>query len=411
MDVMTRRKFLITSGVVGAGALVAGGTAFTLAEILASAKDPGRSPSDRTLVVVTLYGGNDGLATLIPFADAAYHDARPGMSYTADQVIRLDDRTGLSPSLKGFKKLYDAKQLAIVRGVGYPKPDHSHFRSMDIWQTASPTNPVNTGWLGRWLDNHGGDPRLAVSFDPVLPPLLAGVKNAGASVPVTEGKAARPMSAAALSAFGRPSPGEPPLQARAAACFGDLLKVDALMGSVKNAAASDNTGAADGTGSPLAVLRSQLDLVAQCVEAGAMTRVFSVSLDGFDLHSSEKVAQERLLSTLDTAVSAFVTRLGKSENGRKVTVLVYSEFGRRVKANASDGTDHGTASNVFVLGPGVNGGRLINPQPSLTDLDAGDLKFHQDFRDIYAAMLIDVLRTDPAPVLDGWKGHLTGLLA
>jgi uncharacterized protein (DUF1501 family) len=415
VDALTRRKFLITSGVVGAGALVAGGTAFTLTEILATAKNPGRAPGDRTLVVITLYGGNDGLATVIPYADGAYHDARPGMSYTGDQVLRLDDATGLNPSFKGFKKLYDGKQLAVIRGVGYPKPDHSHFRSMDIWQTANPTRPGNTGWLGRWLDSHGGDPRLAVSFEPVLPPLLAGAKSAGASVPVNDGKAARPVNQAALAALGKPSAGESPLQARAAECFDDLIKVDALIASVKDAAAGDQNGAADapatGTGGSLTALESQLDLVAQCVEAGAMTRVFSVSVGGFDFHASEKVAEERLLSTLDTAVSAFVTRMGKSEHGKKVTVMVYSEFGRRVKANASDGTDHGTASNVFILGPAVAGGRLINPQPSLTDLDAGDLKFHQDFRDIYAAMLVDVLGADPGPVLDGWTGHLTGLLA
>jgi uncharacterized protein (DUF1501 family) len=415
MNLLTRRRFLLASGVVTAGALVAEGTVYTLNQILATAKNPGRSPDDRTLVVITLYGGNDGLATVIPYADGAYHDARPGMSYTADQVIRLDDTTGLNPSFKGFKKLYDNKQLAVIRGVGYPKPDHSHFRSMDIWQTANPTRPGNTGWLGRWLDNHGGDPRLAVSFEPVLPPLLAGSKSAGASVPVTDGKAARSVNQAALAALGKPSAGESPLQARAAECFDDLIKVDALIASVKDAAASDQNATDDepatGTGGSLTALQSQLDLVAQCVEAGAMTRVFSVSLGGFDFHASEKVAEERLLSTLDTAVSAFVTRMGKSEHGKKVTVLVYSEFGRRVKANASDGTDHGTASNVFVLGPELAGGRLINPQPSLTDLDAGDLKFHQDFRDIYAAMLVDVLGADPAPVLDGWTGHLTGLLA
>ena len=415
MDTLTRRKFLITSGVVGAGALVAGGTAFTLSEILATAKNPGRAPGDRTLVVITLYGGNDGLATVIPFADKAYHDARPGMSYTADQVLKLDDTTGLNPSFKGFKAMYDAKQLAVIRGVGYPKPDHSHFRSMDIWQTANPVRPGTTGWLGRWLDNHGGDPRLAVSFEPVLPPLLAGAKSAGASVPVTEGKANRGVNTSALSALGKPSPGEPALQARAAECFDDLLKVDALIASVKDAAAADANGTDDapatGTGGSLTPLESQLDLVAQCVEAGAMTRVFSVSLGGFDFHASEKVAEERLLSTLDTAVSRFVTRMAKSEHGKKVTVLIYSEFGRRVRANASDGTDHGTASNVFVAGPGVAGGRLITPQPSLTDLDNGDLKFSQDFRDIYAAMLVDVLGADPGPVLDDWKGHLSGLLA
>src|SRR5215472_15439249 len=184
MDALTRRKFLITSGVVGAGALVAGGTAFTLADILATAKSPGRSPGDRTLLVITLYGGNDGLATVIPFTDGAYHDARPGMSYTADQVLRLDDTTGLNPGFKGFKRLYDAKQLAVIRGVGYPKPDHSHFRSMDIWQTADPASPSATGWIGRWLDANGRDPLSAISLEPVLPPLLSGATTTGAALPL-----------------------------------------------------------------------------------------------------------------------------------------------------------------------------------------------------------------------------------
>src|SRR5258705_8000198 len=138
MDSLTRRKFLITSGVVAGGALAAGAGVLTFADLLATADDPSRAPGDRPLVVVTLYGGNDGLATVVPSADNASHDARPGLSYTAEQVLRIDDRTGLNPSLKGLRKLYDAKQLAIVRGVGYPKPDRSHFRSMDIWQTANP---------------------------------------------------------------------------------------------------------------------------------------------------------------------------------------------------------------------------------------------------------------------------------
>ena len=174
---------------------------------------------------------------------------------------------------------------------------------------------------------------------------------------------------------------------------------------MKDAAAadqgSDDDDPATGTGGAQTALASQLDLVAQCVEAGAMTRVFSVSLGGFDFHASEKVAEERLLSTLDTAVSAFVTRMGKSEHGKKVTVVVYSEFGRRVKANASDGTDHGTASNVFVLGPAVAGGRLINPQPSLTDLDDGDLKPTLDFRTVYHELITGVLTSDPGPIVPG----------
>jgi uncharacterized protein (DUF1501 family) len=414
MDTLTRRKFLIHSGVIAGCALATGAAAYTLAEILATADDPGRAPGDRTLVVVTLYGGNDGLATVIPYADPAYHDARPGLSYKDTEVLRIDDTTGLNPSLKGLRQLYDGKQLAIIRGVGYPKPDRSHFRSMDIWQTANPVSPANTGWLGRWLDSVGGDPRLAVSFEPVLPPLLAGESSAGAAVPATEAKAPRGVPAGVVTALGKPATGEPHLQARAAACFADLVAVDKMITDVKDAVAAGATDEADNpataTGGGRTPLATQLDLVSQCVEAGVATRVFSVSLGGFDFHADEKVAQERLLAELDSALSAFATRMGKTEHGRKVTVVVYSEFGRRVKANASDGTDHGTASNVFVLGPKIAGGRLIGAQPSLTDLDNGDLKSTMDFRDIYATLLEGVLGSDPDRILGPWSGRVSGLL-
>src|SRR5262245_19481712 len=409
---MTRRKFLITSGVVGAGALVAGGTAYTLTEILATAKDPGRAPGDRTLVVITLYGGNDGLATVVPFADGAYHDARSGMSYTGEQVLHLDDATGLNPSLKGMKKLYDAKQMAVIRGVGYPKPDRSHFRSMDIWQTAQPARPGNTGWLGRWLDTAGGDPRLAVSFEPVLPPVLAGATGAGAAVPVNGLELPPVVPAATLAALGRPAPGEPVLQAHAAAAFADLVAVDEMVRSVAGGALdveadeADEIPRATGTGGR-AALDAQLGLVAQCIEAKVATRVFSVSLGGFDLHADEKQPQESLLRALDRSLVSFVDRISRTSAGQQVVVAVYSEFGRRVRANASDGTDHGTASDMFLIGPGVRGG-LYGTPPDLRDLDNGDLKYTTDFRDVYAALLQGVLATDPARILDGWTGRLAG---
>ena len=156
-------------------------------------------------------------------------------------------------------------------------------------------------------------------------------------------------------------------------------------------------------------LAIQLDLVSRCVEAGVATRVFSVSLGGFDLHAAEKAAQHRLLTELDTAVTGFVQRMAGTAAGRKVVVAIYSEFGRRVRANASQGTDHGTASDVFLLGTPVKGG-FYGGQPSLTDLDNGDLKVGMDFRDVYATLLRDVLDTDPGKVLPGWSTHLVGPL-
>ncbi|MGC9668681.1 DUF1501 domain-containing protein [Planosporangium sp. 12N6] len=414
MDTLTRRRFLVASGVAGGAALAAGAAGYGLSHLFATAGD--RPADARTLVLVTLYGGNDGLNTVIPYADPAYHDARPELAYRPEEVLRLDGELGLNPGMKGFKRLYDAGRLAIVRGIGYPRPDHSHFRSMDIWQTGQPERPGNTGWLGRWLDVTGGDPRHAVSFEPVLPPVLAGATTAGAAVSPRQG---RPPAAATLTGLGTPAPGEPPLQARAARAYADLVEVDRMVGAVTatpspspspmSATSGDNPPAATGTGGRGA-LSAQLDLVARCVEADVATRVYSVSLGGFDLHADEKEAQQRKLSELDTALTAFADRMARTDAGRKVVVAVYSEFGRRVRANASQGTDHGTASDLFVLGSPVHGG-CYGAQPSLTDLDDGDLKFTTDFRDVYATLLHGVLDTDPGKVLDGWSGRIDGLLA
>lgn len=401
MDTLTRRRFLIASGVVAGGAVAAGATAYTLTDILATAGD--RHPDAGTLVVLTLYGGNDGLNTVIPYADPAYHDARPELAYDAGEVLRLDAETGLNPALEGLHRLFGERRMAIVRGVGYPKPDRSHFRSMDIWQTAQPDRPGTTGWLGRWLDRAGGDPRLAVSFEPVLPPALAGASCAGAAVPVTGLRLPAGLGSA-LTGFGRPAPGEPALQARAAAAFADLVEVDAMVRGVSASSADPDDGPvaepATATGGRSA-LRAQLDLVARCVRANVMTRVFSVSLGGFDTHADGKQLQQTLLGQVDAALTSFVDATA----GRKVTVLVYSEFGRRVRANASDGTDHGTASNVLLLGHGVRAG-LHGEQPSLTDLDDGDLRYGTDFRDVYATVLAQTLDTDPGAVLGGWRGRL-----
>jgi uncharacterized protein (DUF1501 family) len=237
--------------------------------------------------------------------------------------------------------------------------------------------------------------------------MLAGATTAGAVVPLKAGEAV------ALPAFGKPSPGEPPLQARAARAYADLAEIETMIHAVdtrpSTAPSTGDKPAATGTGGARTPLAAQLDVVARCVEANVATRVYSVSLGGFDLHADEKGAQQRVLSELDTAVSGFVNRMAGTAAGRKVVVAIYSEFGRRVHGNASDGTDHGAASDLFVLGTAVHGG-FYGPQPSLTDLDNGDLRFATDFRDVYATLLHDVLGTEPGRVLAGWTGRLDGLI-
>ncbi|MEV4280098.1 DUF1501 domain-containing protein [Actinoplanes xinjiangensis] len=408
MDAITRRRFLIASGVTGAAALAAGATAYTLDDILATSGD--RDHAAKTLVLVTLYGGNDGLNTVIPYADPAYPAARPGMTYDPGVILPLDDAFGLNPGLSGLHRLHRRQRLAVVHGVGYPRPNRSHFQSMDIWQTAQPDRPGTTGWLGRWLDSVGGDPRLAISFEPALPPLLAGATSAGATVPGGELSLPGGLTAETLGRLAAPEPGASPALSRAAACFADLMRVQDMMRQVTEGTDEDETDddeppAATATGGAAPPLDQQLALVARCIEAGAATRVYSVSLGGFDLHADGKDSQQAQLARLDKPLTAFAERMA----GKGVVVAVYSEFGRRVHANASDGTDHGTASTVFLLGDGVRGGRYGEP-PSLTDLDDGDLKHAVDFRDVYATLLADVLGSDPERSLDGWTGRLADVL-
>jgi uncharacterized protein (DUF1501 family) len=402
MNRLSRRRFLFASGVTAAGALAAGATQVHWTELFAAAQTNPLHPDQGVLVVVTLYGGNDGLNTVVPAGDPAYQKARPDLAYQPHEVLNLGDGLGLNPGMTGFKTLWDDSRLAVVRGVGYPGPDHSHFRSMAIWQTASPSTSVPTGWLGRWLDTTGDNPLLAVSVEPVLPPLLAGQHGAAVSLPVSGLTMPAGQLGSAFLALGGAQAGDSVATARAARSVVDLQDAVRVLGGAVHGSAAPATPKQ----SPLG---DQLDLVASLVEAGVPTRAYSVSLGGFDTHADEKATQQRLLTELDGALSSFVQRMRRSSRGQQVVVLVYSEFGRRVAANAGDGTDHGTAGPVFLLGAGVRGG-FYGTQPSLSDLDNGDLKESTDFRSIYATVLAKVLDTDPGRVLGDYSGRLDSVL-
>ncbi|MDG4765957.1 DUF1501 domain-containing protein [Solwaraspora sp. WMMD406] len=425
MDALTRRRFLVASGVTGASALAAGAGGIALADLLRGAGPApgggGGGAADTghgdVLVLVTLYGGNDGLNTVVPYADRAYHSARPELAYSPESVLPLDAELGLNPMLTGLHQLWRRQRLALVLGVGYPRPDRSHFRSMDIWQTASPTRPATTGWVGRWLDGTDAPVNTAVSFEPVLPPLLVGRNRIGACVSYRGLDVPDWIDPRVVATLGAGEPGEPPMQARAAAAYQDLVDMAATVRSAQEltdplaAAGTDDDPAvlaATGTGGASA-LATQLSLVARCVTLGVATRVYSVSLGGFDTHARERAGQEMLLRQLDRALTGFVDAMSRTPAGRRVTVVVYSEFGRRVRANASDGTDHGTAGPVLLLGHRVAGGRY-GEQPSLTDLDDGDLKATVDFRDVFGTLLGEVLGADPAAYLDGYQPTMLPLL-
>lgn len=393
MDVMTRRRFLQASGVAGAGALLAGSAAVGVRELFATAKSRPLTAGTGVLVVVTLYGGNDGLSMLAPVGDPAYHDARGDLALDASEVIPLSDGLALNGVMKGLAAQWRAGHLAIVRGVSYPDPQQSHFVSMDIWQTASPESPTGTGWIGRWLDVEaaasGHDPIRAVSLGPTMPPFMAGATTSAAAV--SPGPIRLPTGALgqAYTALNVARPTEP---AAAVALSGaDLAAVATQLGPTLASVTSSDSSTNDA-----GELGPQLDLVARCIHAGVPTRVYGVDLGGFDTHADEKATQTALLGKLDSGLTSFLTSMAGVTN--PVTVLVYSEFGRRAHANASGGTDHGTSAPVLVVGNHVRGG-FSGDEPSLTQLILGNLAVTTDFRDVYAGLLTGVLGADPEPVL------------
>jgi uncharacterized protein (DUF1501 family) len=405
MDTFTRRKFLtLTSGAVAAGAIA---PVLNLNEIASAAVSRPLAPDTPILVMLTLYGGNDGLNTVIPYADSLYYSSRPEISYKAETVLPLDAELALNPSMKGLKTLWDQNKVAIIRGVGYPNPDRSHFSSMAKWQTASPAKNINTGWLGRWIDSQAEDSMLAISLGSVLPPLFAGAKRSGSVLPL--GGLVIPKGTIGVNCqqLSKVSRSDSNLMAAAATSMRNLFSVSSTVQPVLKAPAPINpdlptvNGGNAGGDSNLA---QQLDVVAKLIAAGAPTKVWSVSLGGFDTHANEANAQAELLGVVSDSISRFMGQLKSTSRAKDVTVVIYSEFGRRVVGNGSQGTDHGTSGPMFIIGDKVKGG-FYGDQPSLRNLIKGDLSVTTDFRDVYATLLEGLLKAPAGQSLDNWKGR------
>lgn len=407
MPDLNRRTLLIAGAGLGAAGLLGGVVGCGLTNVPGDVANGDRKLPDGAgvLVLVTLYGGNDGLSTVIPSTDSAYQDARPDLAYAPEEVLPLDGALGLNPAMTGLSQVWTDKNLAIVRGVTYPTPDRSHFRSMDIWQTASPAEPVPTGWIGRWLDATGDDPMRAINIGAVLPLMAVGEKQSASALSGDSSPVSNQVSES-LTALGAEDPNDTPaMQAvctayRSTRSFGEV--VGPVLGTGEPTVAIDPLAggltfkAASATGpNPLS---DQLNVVRTCVKAGLPTRVYMVALGGFDTHADERKTQQDLLAVLDRGLTPFLREMSGDKYGKNVVVMVYSEFGRRVFANASHGTDHGTAGPVFIAGAPVKGG-FYGEEPSITDLDDGDLKGSTDFRDIYHEVLSKTVGTDPEPAV------------
>jgi uncharacterized protein (DUF1501 family) len=404
MMTTSRRKFLqavsaaASAGAAGLVSLAPRAPGFLLETAACGAESPG----ERVLVVVQLSGGNDGLNTVVPYADEAYRKNRPSLALGEASVLKIDDSLGLHNSLRGFSQLLDNRQLTIVQGVGYPNPNRSHFESMDIWHTASnPPGERTSGWLGRTFNER---PQPSGAADP--PALHLGEETQPLAL------AARNVtcpSIRSLEQFKLDTGGDEQqreaIQALALAArngASDLLnfvqtRSTAALQISRRLQASTETYKTD-IAYPGTSLGQKLKQVAQLIDAGLASRVYYVTLDGFDTHSDQAAAHAGLLEQLGSALVAFAEDLQDHAHLDRVVTLVFSEFGRRVDENASRGTDHGAAAPTFLMGSRVRPG-LVGQHPSLTDLGDGDLKFHTDFRAVYAALLEKWLGWPAGPIL------------
>lgn len=353
------------------------------------------------LVVVQLSGGNDGLNTVIPFTHDDYRQARPTLAQPTAAVLKLNDQLALHPSLRGLASLWEKQSLSIIQGVGYPNPNRSHFESFDIWHTAQREPAARaTGWLGRWSDGVGA----AVGADPsaihvggeVQPLALAAHEGAASSFRTLDDLRLKgPVRQADRDEVQRQLAAAPVAEDD----FARFLRVSSLAAfQASRRVEVVASRAATEASYPASDLARRLRIVAQLIEAGLATRVYYVLQDGYDTHSKQAGAHAALLGDLGNALEAFQNDLVERGQDRRVAVMVFSEFGRRVRENASQGTDHGAAAPLFVVGGRVRGG-VVGDHPSLTDLDDGDLKHRYDFRQIYATLLDDWLGSPSAKIL------------
>jgi uncharacterized protein (DUF1501 family) len=376
------------------------------------------------LVLIQLAGGNDGLNAVVPYTNDYYHKARPTIGIPANQVLQLNDTLGFNPAMAGFKSLYDAGHLSVVNGVGYPNPNRSHFRATEIWQTASDEDKYLTdGWLGRYFDNacQGCDPTVGINIGPRLPQAFSSHLPTGISLENPEsyrfmgsGKnddeslAYRSMytpaqdDAAPVSNSGGSVSmvsGTVTLQnGQSALDFLERTSMDAQVSSDKIrdiAAKTASTSKYPGSG-----LARNLQLVARLIAGGLPTRVFYVSQGGYDTHTSQRGGQDARLRELGDAVKAFTEDLTSMGEFDRVMIMTFSEFGRRVQENGSQGTDHGAAAPMFLVGSKMKAG-LLGAEPSLApaDLKDGDIQFNTDFRSVYASLLQSWLQTNSVPIL------------
>ncbi len=353
----------------------------------------------KILVVIQLSGGNDGLNTVVPYRNDLYYQYRPGIAIRAADVLKATDELGFHPALSKLKDLYDRGYLAILNNVGYPNPDRSHFRSMDIWQSGSDAATyLKTGWIGRYLDSNCGKSLCsgqAIEVDDTLSMALKGDVIKGLAM-----KNPEKFYRAAHQHFSKNIPGSTEVNEINDPSLHYLYKTLAETSSSAEFLYSKTKGNINSAAYPQNEFSTRLKTIASLIRSDVGTRIYYVTLSGFDTHANQQAQHQRLLAIYAEAVHAFVDDLGEDAMN-DVMIMTFSEFGRRVRQNASGGTDHGTANNLFVISKNLKRTGFINGSPDLYNLDQGDLIHQVDFRSIYATLLNKWLEVPSEKILNG----------
>lgn len=387
----SRRDFLRT-GLFGIGVGASMPFIFRHSALAVAAEsflDGKEAHPERILVVVELSGGNDGLNTVVPYTNGKYYKARPTLGIRKESVLKLNDTLGFHPSMTGMKGLWDQGQLAIVQGCGYPNPNRSHFTSMEYWHTATPNVPESRGWVGRFADQSMPEAKPNTLINIASKQSLAVQSNLHAPVVFSDPNRFVRAGDPSQEMVYKKIINQKSEQGNKTLSFLkgiDKTAVDSSA-SVREAIAKYKTPISYGSESSVSTLSSDLKKVAALISAGFPTRVYYTMYGGFDTHAAQAGSQQGLLMYTADALEGFFKDLKRINRVNDVTVMMFTEFGRRVEENQSGGTDHGTATPMYIMGSKVKGG-LYSTYPSLDDLDPnGDLKMTIDFRRVYATMI------------------------
>jgi uncharacterized protein (DUF1501 family) len=403
---MKRRSFgqlgISTCAALAIGTAQPGGWLQTLAGELAS-QDQSSSVTDRILVVIQLSGGNDGLNTIVPYRDELYAKARPKLGIPSSDVIKLTEELGLHPSLRAIENQFSENRFSIIQGVGYPSPNRSHFESMDIWHSCHPKKDRSqSGWLGRWITEQTAHPTsdsTAIHIGSDTLPLAC--QERGVQVPSLASLEQMRLKAKLDSMQDKQSRPGAESHSKDSGSLLDFLSTSTVSALEVSERLDKILAQPDASGDfPKTALGEKLRAVSRLILSGLKTRIYYVTLDGFDTHANQPDVHASLLKQWSEALAAFLSRLKQTGQHDRVLVMTFSEFGRRVSENASLGTDHGAAAPMFLAGPKLP--KIIHgPMPDLSDLEDGDLRFKIDFRSVYASVLEHWMMTDSRKALDG----------